>query len=457
MKALRGLVVAGAVAALVQGVGAVASSPLADAMNGTMVATTAVNVRPDPNTTRARVGILWPGESVAATGSSNGWTTINFNGRTAYVSTQYLRSAGQAQPSPGTNQGTTGNVFTTASLNLRTGAGTNHASRAVVPRGAPLALTGTISGDWAQVVHGGETLWASRAYLTETAPSTDVLPAVTGKGRATARLMIRTTSGTDFRSLNVVPIGTQLDTTGVVTNGMAQVIYQSNLRWVNNKFLERVAGSTGPVAPELPPTTTRYATANLNIWVAATGEATVGLINKGNTVQVTGTVTAGRAQIVHDGVLRWVTSQYTSTAPPAASPGPGSGGGSGNINWNQGGSSGLERTNEFVQRIALDVWERWPAIRTQYGWRRDVTPDHPAGRALDVMVPNWRQDSGKALGKEIAEYYRANAREYNVHYVIWDQKIWNINRDREGWRHMADRGNNTANHLDHVHITTFDN
>ena len=103
------------------------------------------------------------------------------------------------------------------------------------------------------------------------------------------------------------------------------------------------------------------------------------------------------------------------------------------------------------------MWERWPAIRTQYGWRRDVTPDHPAGRALDVMVPNWRQNSGKVLGKEIAEYYRANAREYNVHYIIWNQQIWNINRDREGWRHMADRGNATANHLDHVHITTFDN
>lgn len=109
-----------------------------------------------------------------------------------------------------------------------------------------------------------------------------------------------------------------------------------------------------------------------------------------------------------------------------------------------------------MQRIALDVWERWPAIRTQYGWRRDVTPDHPAGRALDVMIPNWRQDSGKALGKEIADYYRTHAREYNVHYIIWNQQIWNINRDAEGWRNMADRGNPTANHHDHVHITTFD-
>lgn len=448
---------AGAVAALVQGVGAIASSPLADAMNGSMVATTAVNVRPDASTNRARIGILWPGESVVATGSSNGWTTVTYKGRTAFIASQYLRSAGSSSnPGAGSDQGTTGNVYTTANLNLRTGPGTGHPSRVVVPRGTALALTGTVSGGWSQVSYNGNTLWASQAYLTDSAPSSDVLPSVTGKGRATARLMIRTTPWSDFRSLAVVPVGTQLDTTGVVTNGMAQVIHGNNVRWVNNKFLQRVSGSTGPEAPALPPTTTRYATANLNIWTAATGDGVVGLIPRGSTIQVTGTVTSGRAQIVHDGVLRWVTSQYTSTTPPSASPGPGSGG-SGNVDWSQGGSSGLERTNEFVQRIALDVWERWPAIRTQYGWRRDVTPDHPAGRALDVMIPNWRQDSGKALGKEIAEYYRANAREYNVHYIIWNQQIWNINRDREGWRHMADRGNSTANHLDHVHITTFDN
>ena len=32
-----------------------------------------------------------------------------------------------------------------------------------------------------------------------------------------------------------------------------------------------------------------------------------------------------------------------------------------------------------------DVWDRFPQIKTQYGWRRDVTPDHPAGRAIDVI------------------------------------------------------------------------
>jgi hypothetical protein len=40
--------------------------------------------------------------------------------------------------------------------------------------------------------------------------------------------------------------------------------------------------------------------------------------------------------------------------------------------------------------------------------------------------------------------------------VIWDQHIWNIERNGEGWRFMASRGNPTANHKDHVHVTVYD-
>ena len=71
------------------------------------------------------------------------------------------------------------------------------------------------------------------------------------------------------------------------------------------------------------------------------------------------------------------------------------------------------------------------------------------------MIPNYR--SNQALGKQIAEFFKANHKEFRVHYIIWNQQIWNISRDREGWRNMASRGSDTANHKDHVHITCYDN
>lgn len=464
LKAVRGIAVAGTIAALVQGVGAVASGPMADANSGRMVATTAVNIRPTPGTSGNRLGVLYPGQSVTAIGTDNGWTQVTWNGRTAWVSSEYLRgsgSSGGSSSQPVTSNPSapaSGSAYTTAPLNIRTGPGTNHPRRFVAPRGTSLTLTGSTSNGFNQVIYRGQTLWASAAYLTGQAGApSQSLPEVTGKGRATARLMIRTTNTSNYRNIETVPVGTILDTTGTVTNGMAQVVYKGNVRWVNNRYLRPVNVTPAPTTPVLPKTSTRYATANLNIWSGSTGNAHTGLIPRGSAFEATGTVQSGRLQIVHNGAVKWVTARYTSVNAPVASPAPGSNTGSGSASLNRGYSSGLDRTNRYVQRIAQEVWDTRPAVKTQYGWRRSNTPDHPAGRALDIMIPNWGSSSGKALGNEIAAYYRTNAREYNIHYIIWDQKIWNIKRDREGWRPMANRGNASANHLDHVHITTYDN
>ncbi|MCC2592852.1 hypothetical protein LKO27_05425 [Tessaracoccus sp. OS52] len=123
---------------------------------------------------------------------------------------------------------------------------------------------------------------------------------------------------------------------------------------------------------------------------------------------------------------------------------------------NRGYSTGLHLTNYNVQAIALHTWTTWPQIKTMYGWRQDVTPDHPAGRAVDIMIPNWKLDEGNLLGWEIATYYREHAGEFGINYIIFDQQIWSVGRDKEGWRPMADRGGATANHLDHVHVNTYD-
>jgi hypothetical protein len=71
------------------------------------------------------------------------------------------------------------------------------------------------------------------------------------------------------------------------------------------------------------------------------------------------------------------------------------------------------------------------------------------------MIPNYKSASGKALGQKVALWAKANAKTLGVEYVIWNQHIWNIRRDKEGWRYMANRGGDSANHKNHVHITVF--
>ncbi|WP_051209447.1 M23 family metallopeptidase [Propionicicella superfundia] len=82
------------------------------------------------------------------------------------------------------------------------------------------------------------------------------------------------------------------------------------------------------------------------------------------------------------------------------------------------------------------------------GVREDSVPDHPSGLALDFMVYRDR-----ATGDRLAAYIVGHAREFDVQYLIWQQRIWNIDRADEGWRAMEDRGSDTANHKDHVHVT----
>jgi hypothetical protein len=68
--------------------------------------------------------------------------------------------------------------------------------------------------------------------------------------------------------------------------------------------------------------------------------------------------------------------------------------------------------------------------------------DHPSGHAVDFMTRGER-------GDRIAECALANQEELGVEYVIWEQRI----NYGDGWEYMADRGGDTANHYDHVHVS----
>ncbi len=73
---------------------------------------------------------------------------------------------------------------------------------------------------------------------------------------------------------------------------------------------------------------------------------------------------------------------------------------------------------------------------------------------LGAAIEAW--NGAKLRLSKIEADLKANARQLKIKYVIWDQRIWNIERDREGWRFMASRGSDTANHKDHVHVTLYD-
>lgn len=396
----------------------------------TMTATTAVNIRSGPSTSAKIVGGLYRGQTVSAISTAGGWTKITFGSGTGYVSSQYLKG-GAALPGAVTDQAR----ITTTDVNLRKGPGLSYGKITVVPDGTTVTLTGKVSRGYTEVKYASRTGWIATQYLTK--PSS--LPAVTGTRIATADLIIRTTSGSNFKSAGEIAKGERVSITGTTQNGRAQIIYRGAVRWVTAKYLTAPT-DTGPVAPGLPKVTgTRYATTTLIIRSTPNEDfASVTEVGLGTALSITGVVTNGRMQIVYDNAVRWVTAQYLATTKPATPAYP--------------VERGLKPNAIKVHRA---IRATFPQITSIGGVRPDPIPDHPSGRALDLMIPNYKSASGKAFGKKVALWAKANATSLGIEYVIWDQHIWNIKRDREGWRYMANRGSDSANHKNHIHITVF--
>ena len=395
-----------------------------------MTATTAVNVRAAASTSSKIVGGLYRGQTVTAVSATASWTKIRFGSKLAYVSSQYLKGGPSA---PGGSA--TGTRVTTTKVNLRKGPGLSYGKITVIPDNATVTLTGKAARGYSEVRWAKSAGWVASQYLSK--PSG--LPAVVGTRVTTADLLIRTTSGSDYKVVGEVAKGKTVSITGTTQNGRAQIVYANAVRWVTAKYLSTPT-SPGPVTPGLPKITgTRFATTTLIIRSTPNADfASITEVATGTQLSITGVITNGRMQIVYDNAARWVTAQYLSTTKPATPAYP--------------VEKGLKPNAIKVHRA---VRATFPQITSIGGVRKDPLPDHPSGRALDLMIPNYKSASGKALGEKVALWAKANAKGLGINYVIWNQRIWNIERDKEGWRYMADRGGDSANHKNHVHITVF--
>jgi len=186
--------------------------------------------------------------------------------------------------------------------------------------------------------------------------------------------------------------------------------------------------------------TWRWATTDLNLWPTSTEQQDqIGLLDAGKKVLITGRFADQRTEIVLQGKARWVTSGYFADEKPDVIPGIGGACTNGTTV-----SSGVSAN---IVKVHNAVCAAFPEISV-YGTLRGGGGDHPLGRAVDIMV------SG-ARGWEVANFVRAHYAELGVSYVIYSQHIWSVERGGEGWRGMSNRGSVTANHYDHVHVSTY--
>ena len=115
-------------------------------------------------------------------------------------------------------------------------------------------------------------------------------------------------------------------------------------------------------------------------------------------------------------------------------------------------------------RVLRCLKQRWPQLTSFSGIGNrpsNVDRDHQEGRAIDAMVADYKSAGGQQLGDTIASWVVANQSRLGVRYVIWDARIWNVQRSSEGWRTCGSQAScyagpdDSAAHRDHVHISVF--
>lgn len=426
-KSIR-TVLAWTVSATLAATFALVSAPQASAATTTTyrVTATSLNVRAGRSTKTASLGTLAKGYHVLAAGKArSGWLPITYNNRTGWVSTKYVTK--DRRPVASRVTGPAGTKTARQTVTVRTKASVKAAAIKSYRKGTTMRVTGKVRGIFTRVIVGKVKGWASTRRLTAV---TSVLPPTVATYVTTDVLALRTAASASSASQVLIPTGSTVAGTGVNSGPYSQVTYANKLGWVITGYLS-AANGTSPIYVLPRGLTTLYVTTTSSITATAAktgtkvGTAALALVLRG-----TGVTSSGYTQVIWNGTTAWITSSTVTVSL---------------------GSTSLDRLESNGKAAVIEVRKQFPQITTIYGWRSssDYSSDHPNGRAVDFMIPSYK--SNKALGDTLAAYAITNASRLHVTYVIWRQRIWTPYSG--SWKAMENRGSDTANHMDHVHVS----
>ena len=140
------------------------TKPEAKPTTKTVYTTGDLHVRAKPTKNSEKLGVLKKGTAVETTGLKNGWYTIKYNGKTAYICAKYT-----TEVKPGTEKPTTPatkTVYTTSDLNVRAEPNKNAKKLGVLKKGTEVK-TITLKNGWYSIAYNGKTGYISAKYTTD--------------------------------------------------------------------------------------------------------------------------------------------------------------------------------------------------------------------------------------------------------------------------------------------------
>ncbi|WP_158540650.1 C40 family peptidase [Romboutsia weinsteinii] len=332
------------------GIGAAAlafNTTEASAAEKATVTADVLNVRSGAGTSHSVIGKLYNGNTVEIISTSNGWHNVKLsNGKTGWVSAEYISVSGSTTPSTG-EKGT----VTADALNVRSGAGTGYSITGKLYRGNTVEILSSSNGWYNVKLSNGKTGWVSAQYVTVGGSSNEgnngsTTPSTGEKGTVTAdALNVRSGASTSYSVIGKLYKGNTVEILSS-SNGWHNVkLSNGSTGWVSAQYVTMGGSSNEGNNGSTTPSTGEKGTVNadtLNVRSGAgTNYSVTGKLYKGNTVEILSSSNGWHNVKLSNGNTGWVSAQYITI------------GGSSNEG-NQGGGESTDKPSTNVQEAIVN-------------------------------------------------------------------------------------------------------
>ena len=227
------------------------------------VNTDGLNVRTGPSTSYATIGKLNKGTRVEVISESAGWSKINYNNKTAYVSSGYLKavstSTPDTKPEDTTQQYKEIKVVNTDGLNVRKGPSTSYESIGKIDKGTSVEVISESDG-WSKINYKNTTAYVATRYLdkksTKTEDTTQQYKEI--KVVNTDGLNVRKGPSTSYESIGKIDKGTSVEVISE-SDGWSKINYKNTTAYVATRYLDKISSNE-----QVPPVVGGESTENVS-------------------------------------------------------------------------------------------------------------------------------------------------------------------------------------------------
>ncbi len=221
------------------------------------VTCSSLNVRKGPGTNFSKLGVLNHNQTVTVTGQSGNWYKISYNGTEAYInsSSSYVKYSGGNTSGGSASTGSSSSSYQVmaSTLNVRSGAGTNHSVIGTLNSGALVTSMGESNG-WLKISYKGSVGWISKKFTKassggsssggDSSSGSSSAGTTAKKGTVTcSKLNVRSGAGTGHSVIGSLSNGESFSYTDE-SNGWLKISFGSGTGWISKSYTSVGGGAS---------------------------------------------------------------------------------------------------------------------------------------------------------------------------------------------------------------------